>query len=238
MKKQWVIPDVHGHVKTLKCLVEELIRPARYDEIYLLGDYIDRGPDSRGVINYIRGLQEDEYNIVALKGNHEDFMVELYDAEVKARTGWLLNFANRKRKAWNAIGGKVTLESFHVSHLKDVPPDYIEWMRNLQYYVELDDFVLVHAGLNFKKEDPYEDKQAMLWIRDYQVIPEKIGNRRIIHGHVPVTMELITLAINNSFYKFIDIDNGPYVQGRTGFGNLVALELTEMELVIQDNRDV
>jgi len=238
MKKQWVIPDVHGYAKTLRCLVEELIRPARYDEIYLLGDYIDRGPDSKGVIDYIRGLQNDEYSVVPLKGNHEDFMVELYDAEASSGTSWLFNFAKRKRKAWNMIGGKATLESFHVSHLKDVPSDYIEWMRNLQYFVELDDFVLVHAGLNFKKDDPYEDKQAMLWFRDYEIIPEKIGNRRIIHGHVPVSMELITLAVKNKFYKFIDIDNGPYIQGRTGFGNLVALELTEMEMVIQDNRDL
>ncbi|MBE0646580.1 MAG: serine/threonine protein phosphatase, partial [Bacteroidales bacterium] len=59
-----------------------------------------------------------------------------------------------------------------------------------------------------------------------------------IHGHVPVNMGLITLAVKNKFYKFIDIDNGPYMQGRTGFGNLVALELTEMQMVIQDNRDL
>jgi len=237
MKKQWVIPDIHGCVDTLKCLVEELIRPARYDEIYLLGDYIDRGPDSKGVIDYIRALQQDEYTVIPLKGNHEDFMVELYDAEIHARTSWLFNFAKRKRKAWNNIGGKETLHSFGVPHLKDVPPDYIEWMRNLEYFVELDNFVLVHAGLNFKRKDPFEDKEAMLWFRDYEIIPEKIGNRRIIHGHVPVNMELITLAVNNTFYKFIDIDNGPYMQGRSGFGNLVALELTGMEMVIQDNRD-
>lgn len=238
MKKQWVIPDVHGYAKTLRCLMEEIIRPARYDDIYFLGDYIDRGPDSKGVIDYIRRLQEDGYNIVALKGNHEDFMVELYDAEVNSTAGWLFNFAKRKRKAWNAIGGKETLASFGASHLKDVPVTYIDWMRSLAYYVILDGFVLVHAGLNFKNEDPFEDKQAMLWFRDYEILPEKIGNRRIIHGHVPVNMELITLALKNNFYNFIDIDNGPYVRGRSGFGNLVALELSDMNLVIQDNRDL
>jgi len=237
MKRQWVIPDIHGHAKTLRCLVEELIKPTRYDEIYLLGDYIDRGPDSKGVIDYIRQLEQDEYRVVPLKGNHEDYMVELYDAETSSGTSWLMNFANRKRKIWNVIGGKATLASFHANHLKDVPADYIEWMRNLRYYVELDNFVLVHAGLNFRNEDPYEDKEAMLWFRDYEILPEKIGHRRIVHGHVPVNMELITLAVSNKFYKFIDIDNGPYIHGRSGFGNLVALELTNMEMVIQDNRD-
>lgn len=238
MTKQWVIPDVHGYVKTLRCLMEEIIRPARYDEIFFLGDYIDRGPDSKGVIDYIRGLHDDGFKIITLKGNHEDFMVELYGTEERSSTGWLFTFAARKRKAWNAIGGKETLASFGANHLKEVPREYIEWMRNLPYYAVLDDFVLVHAGLNFNRQDPFEDKQAMLWFRDYDIIPEKIGNRRIVHGHVPVNMELITLAVKNKFYKFIDLDNGPYIQGRSGFGNLVALELTGMELVIQDNRDV
>ena len=78
----------------------------------------------------------------------------------------------------------------------------------------------------------------MLWLRDYEIKPEKIGGRRIIHGHVPVNMELITLAVKNTFYKFIDLDNGPYISGKDGYGNLVALELDSMEMVIQYNMDI
>jgi len=238
MRQQWVIPDVHGCVKTLKSLVTDLIRPTRNDALYFLGDYIDRGPDSKGVIDYIRSLQKDEYTIVALKGNHEDFMVELHDAEVRSKNIWLHNLGNRKYKSWMAIGGRLTLESFGVQHVRDIPVEYIEWMKNLPYFVSLDDFVLVHAGLNFKNDDPFEDKHAMLWLRDYEIKPEKIGNRRIIHGHVPVNMELITLSAANKSYKFIDIDNGPYISGREGFGNMVALNLDTMEMVIQYNLDI
>ncbi len=238
MRQQWVIPDVHGCVKTLKSLVTDLIRPTRNDALYFLGDYIDRGPDSKGVIDYIRFLQKDEYTIVALKGNHEDFMVELYNAEVRSKNIWLHNLGNRKYKSWMAIGGRPTLESFGVQHLSDIPLEYIDWMKNLPYFVSLDDFVLVHAGLNFKKDDPFEDTYAMLWLRDYEIKPEKIGNRRIIHGHVPVNMELITLSVANKSYKFIDIDNGPYISGREGFGNMVALNLDTMEMVIQYNLDI
>jgi serine/threonine protein phosphatase 1 len=61
MKKRWVIPDIHGCVNTLKALIEEQIKPARYDELYFLGDYINCGPESRAVIDYIRFLQKDEY---------------------------------------------------------------------------------------------------------------------------------------------------------------------------------
>jgi serine/threonine protein phosphatase 1 len=111
-------------------------------------------------------------------------------------------------------------------------------MRNLKYYVQLENFILVHAGLNFKNEDPFEDRRSMLWLRDYEIRPDKIGNRRIIHGHVPVNMELIVLSIKNKIYRFIDLDNGPYISGKDGFGNMVALELDSMELVIQDNLDL
>jgi serine/threonine protein phosphatase 1 len=96
----------------------------------------------------------------------------------------------------------------------------------------------VHAGLNFRNEDPFEDKLSMLWLRDYEIMPEKIGFRKIIHGHNPVSLELITQTIRTNVYKFIDLDNGIYVRERDGYGNLVALELNSMEMVIQDNLDM
>ena len=61
MPKRWVIPDIHGYVKTATSLVTELIKPMRSDEIYFLGDYVDRGPDSKGVIDFIRSLQKSGY---------------------------------------------------------------------------------------------------------------------------------------------------------------------------------
>jgi len=217
--------------------MEEIIKPTRYDELFFLGDYIDRGPDSRGVLDYIRALQKDEFTVTALKGNHEDLVVELFDEELKSKIPWNFSFGNKKRDAWFMMGGRETLKSFGVDRPRDIPQDYIEWMRALPYYVLLENFVLVHAGLNFRNEDPFEDKLSMLWLRDYEIIPSRIGNRRIIHGHMPVSMELIPLSLNSRIYKFIDLDNGIYVQGRDGYGNLVALELNAMELVIQDNRD-
>jgi serine/threonine protein phosphatase 1 len=238
MVKRWVIPDIHGCVNTVKSLVSDLIRPMRTDEIYFLGDYVDRGPDSKGVIDFIRGMQKEGYNVTPLKGNHEDFMVELYDAEMKSVNAWWHNFGNRKHSTWLEIGGKPTLTSFDVPHIRDVPIDYIEWMRSLPYYVELENFVLVHAGLNFNIDNPYEDLRSMLWLREYEIKPEKIGGRRIIHGHVPVNMDLITQAIKSRIFKFIDLDNGPYLSGKDGFGNMVALEINSMEMVIQYNMDI
>ncbi len=237
MKKQWVIPDIHGCIKTLQALVEVLIQPSRQDELYFLGDYIDRGPGSKEVIDYIRTLQKDEYTITVLKGNHEEIFLELYEGEMRSGNLFLHHLLNRKRMAWFSFGGQATLKSFGTRNLKEIPSEYIEWLKTLEYYVILDNFILVHAGLNFKIADPFEDKRSMLWVRDYEIKPEKIGNRRIIHGHVPVNLELINLAVHNSFYKFIDLDNGPYMEGKDGFGNLVALEVNSMEMIIQNNLD-
>jgi serine/threonine protein phosphatase 1 len=162
----------------------------------------------------------------------------LYDAEHSGEGSWLSLFGKKKQSAWFQMGGKETLKSYGVRRAKDFPADHIKWMRALPYYAELEKFVLVHAGLNFKNEDPFEDKLSMLWLREYEIKSEKIGFRRIIHGHVPVDLEMITLAVNNKIYKFIDLDNGIYMTGRKGYGNLIALELNSMEFVIQDNLDM
>ena len=78
MHKQWVIPDIHGYLKTLRALIENQIRPSKHDWLYFLGDYIDRGPDSKGVIDYIRKLQDDQYNVRLLRGNHEDYCLHAF----------------------------------------------------------------------------------------------------------------------------------------------------------------
>jgi len=237
MIKKWVIPDIHGCFLTLKMLIEKQIMPNKNDHLIFLGDYIDRGPGSKAVIDYIMKMQEDEYNITVLMGNHEDYCIRAYDEDIKK--GSFLGFRRKTKiqREWELYGGKQALESFKVDRPKDIPVKYIDWMRGLEYYIHVDNFVIVHAGLNFKKEDPYEDKRAMIWIRDFRVKPEKIDNRLVIHGHVPVNLEFIELALNNNEYQFMALDNGVYFTGRAGYGNLVALELTEMKYTIQSLMD-
>lgn len=238
MNKRWVIADIHGCANTLKVLIEEKIKPSKSDKLYFLGDYIDRGPDSKEVIDYIWHLRKEGYQVKPLKGNHEDLLVNLYDTEKKSIRPWSFLLSDRNRKSWFTMGGMETLKSFHVQSLRQIPAEYIEWMKALDYYVILDDFILVHAGLNFELDNPFIDTSSMLWIREFEVIPEKTGNRKIIHGHVPISLQFIDHFIRSSDYQFIDLDNGPYLTGESGYGNLVALELTNMELVVQDNRDL
>ena len=142
------------------------------------------------------------------------------------------------KKEWFKYGGKETLDSFQVSDVHDIPQIYIDWMRKLEFYFVLDSFILVHAGLNFAMNDPFEDKHSMLWIKDYKVDRAKTGNRKLIHGHVPVSLDFIDLLKTSNSFDFIDLDNGIYMTGKEAFGNLVALELNTMELMVQNNIDV
>ena len=77
----------------------------------------------------------------------------------------------------------------------------------------------------------------MLWVRDYKVKPEKINNKTVIHGHVPVSLEFLHMTIQSSNYDFIALDNGVYLDPRHGFGNLTAMELNNRDLLIQSNLD-
>lgn len=238
MPKQWVIPDIHGCNLSLRSLVESQIVPSKDDRIFFLGDFVDRGPDSKGVLNYVMGLQEQGYNILALKGNHEEFFVKSWDEEKELKSFLVFKQANKSKNQWLKHGGIEAMLSFGTDNLFSVPGHYIEWMRNLPLYHELDKFVLVHAGLNFELEDPFSDTESMLWVREFKARPHKIGFRRVIHGHVPVSLDFIDLTVKSGSYPFIDLDNGCYMNNRSGFGNLVALELGSMDLKVQPNIDM
>ena len=170
-------------------------------------------------------------------GNHEDYCITAWEEDQHAPSFLGIRPKLRTQKEWEVYGGKQALQSFGVERPRDIPDKYINWMKSCEYYIELDDFILVHAGLDFELEDPFEDKFSMIWIREFNVDSKKIGNKKIIHGHVPVNLEFIDMAVNNKDSKFIDIDNGIYFANKAGYGNLVALELTTMEYAAQSLMD-
>jgi len=238
MPKQWVIPDVHGCLKTLRALLERQIQPDKEDYLYFLGDYIDRGPDSKGVIDYLRSLQEGQYNIRLLRGNHEDYCIKAFEDKKKLNQFHKVLSKKSITSEWKRFGGKETMQSFGIKKPADIPEEYIQWMKDLEYYIELDNFLIVHAGFNFEIEKPYEDQESMLWIREFMPDKEKLDGKCVIHGHVPINLEMIYQLKEHQAYQYIDLDNGIYMTEREGFGNLVALELNSMDLAIQYNLDM
>ena len=236
--KRWIIPDIHGCMKTLQALFDYYIRPSKDDELFFLGDYIDRGPDSKGVLDFIMRLEDEGFKVVALKGNHEESCVQACREEHNVKSFLGLRGRNFAKAAWKQYGGKETMKSFGLTDLRDMPEKYLTWMDGLPSHHMLDNFLLVHAGLNFGENDPLLDEHAMLWVRDFKVDRDKIGGRTLIHGHVSISLETIfMLRDRHRELGYIDLDNGVYMTGREGFGSLVALELNSMELYSQYTLD-
>lgn len=236
--RTWVIPDVHGCINTLKALIENILQPNSNDTIYFLGDLVDRGDNSKEVIDYIWSLKYSGIATQVVKGNHEYYLVETYKAETN-KGFWKkkLNIRTNIYKEWMRHGGKNTLNSFGVSSPSQLPEKYVKYLEELPYYIETDNYYIVHAGFNFANDDIFSDKHSMMWVRDYEVDKEKLNGKKIIHGHVPVPLDFIHQNLKYNSYDFIDIDNGVYMKDRPDYGNLLALELNTLKLFVQPNID-
>ena len=220
--RRFAIGDVHGCSRTLRRLVERGIGLSREDELFLLGDLIDRGPDTKGVLDFIIELREKGFTVTSVRGNHEEMYLHAGDSR-------------GHMDMWLANGGQSTLASFQADGPGDIPHLYQSFLRSLPYYLLLDGFVIVHAGLNFDLNDPFADTEAMLWRRDCEVDLRRTGGRRLINGHTPVTRDQIVASLATDR---IMLDNGcVFGSGGAGKGHLVALDLNTLTLTFQANID-
>lgn len=221
-----VIGDVHGCSKTFNRLLD-VIRLERTDTLYLLGDLIDRGPDSKGVIDTILQLQKDGFRLLSVLGNHESLALNAIE------TGVYEDYLD-----WEDNGGEETLKSYGVRTPKEIPTEHIEFMNSLPLYRMTDKLVFVHAGLDWALPDEFSKagETAMLWSRSGKVIPKRIGGRTLVTGHTTRTLDEIRRSLTT---KHILTDNGCHLG--TGFtegkGNLVAINLDTGELTVQPNID-
>jgi serine/threonine protein phosphatase 1 len=137
-------------------------------------------------------------------------------------------------RLWILNGGHTTLSSFNREDPCDIPVSYRRFMHDLPYYVVLDDYILVHAGLNFEREDPFTDTEAMLWSRSCDVDLVRLSGKKVISGHTPVMRETIKKSI---LTNRILLDNGCVYAGNPELGTLAALELGSLSLYFQKNID-
>ncbi len=84
------------------------------------------------------------------------------------------------------------MKSFGVNNVNQIPEKYVEWIKRLKYYYILENHILVHAGLNFSRRDPFDDLHSILWASSFTPpMPEKVDNKIVIHGHVAVSLEFL-----------------------------------------------
>lgn len=223
MARAIALSDIHGCNRTLNAMLD-LLAVTQADTLYFLGDYVDRGPDSKGVIDTIWRLKAENYQVHCLMGNHEAMTVSDYEH---------VRLTNRP-----GVGEAHLLSSFFARTLLDIPAEYINWMRNLPRVMEIPGYVLVHAGLDFSEEDPCSNEDALIWIRDWydDLNREWLGDRLIVHGHTPISVEAAQLMFKrHAELPVQDIDCGAVFYNSNIYGKLCAFDLTNRNLIFQPN---
>jgi serine/threonine protein phosphatase 1 len=217
MNRLLAISDIHGCFKTFYELVVNRISLSRSDKLVLLGDYIDRGPSSKEVIDFIIDLREKKFNVVPLAGNHEQMLVDAFrDPHVLPL--WLMN------------SGMTTLESLHINSIADIDSKYISFFTGLNYFETEGDNIFVHAGFNDHAPDPFSDIDGMIWQCKTGYSNHVFTGKRIIHGHRPKTIAYVQKMISDRS-PVIPIDTGCVYDEDDGYGYLSAIEMNSMQLI-------
>ncbi|WP_192249544.1 metallophosphoesterase family protein [Mesorhizobium caraganae] len=211
----YAIGDVHGCYKELLSLEEKIpldgLQFRGRKIIVMLGDYIDRGPQSARVLDHLLAPPPKGFLRVCLAGNHEVAMLNYLD-------GYL------SRDSWLAIGGRETLFSYGVDperlsslyassdevdrRIREViPVDHIDFLRSLPVLLCSEKFVFVHAGIRPGIDLVAQDEQDLLNIRDEFFDAAHLLDRFVVHGHTPVDIPRLD-------GRRLDIDTGAFHTGR------------------------
>ncbi|WP_019906609.1 metallophosphoesterase family protein [Methylobacterium sp. 77] len=171
----YAIGDIHGCADALARLLAEIERhrEGRSRRLVFLGDYVDRGPDSDGVLTMLRDLDRSENgNASFLMGNHERMMLDAYEKPLGASV-WLEN------------GGQTTLASFGIEDPEELPRDALNWMSGLATVHEDERRYYVHAGFRPGRSGIDPDVEARLWIRKPFLTEDFDFGKHVVHGHTP-----------------------------------------------------
>lgn len=208
----YAIGDIHGHLDALERLLDKIQPDLAQDQLVFMGDYIDRGPAPRGVVDYVLRLQETAPpdRVICLKGNHE---------------AMFLNFLEgRDTDLFLFNGGLATLRDYWGDNWEGreqliLPADHARFYRNLRLYYETPDYLFVHGGIKPGAPLAEQGEEDLLWIRgDFIASTEDFG-KRVIFGHTPFRQPLV-------MPNKIGIDTG------AAYGNyLTCLKLPQMEFI-------
>lgn len=166
------IGDIHGCQAQLTALLDE-VAPSARDQVIFLGDYVDRGPDSAGVISALINFAQEFPGTIFLRGNHEEMFLDYLDG--KDPTMFLIN------------GGTKTLQSYQRSEQWPPPAVHKDFMESLYDYHETEEFIFVHAGLRPGIPLEEQDKNDFFWIRQEFINSDYDWGKTVVYGHTPVT---------------------------------------------------
>jgi serine/threonine protein phosphatase 1 len=214
----YAIGDIHGHLDALERLMEQIKPDLEKDQLVFMGDYIDRGPNSKGVVDYVLRLKNSAPpdKVICLKGNHEAMLLNFLqgqEVELFMFNGGLSTIRDYWGRDWERLEKLV------------LPPDHQRFHQELRLYYETPDYIFVHGGLRPGAPLEEQGEEDLLWIRgDFIASMDDFG-RKVIFGHTPFRQPLM---LPNK----IGIDTG------AAYGNvLTCLKLPREEFIFVEMND-
>ena len=206
-----VIGDVHGHYDTLITLLDS-ISPTSEDEIYFLGDLIDRGPNSAQVVDLV---MRNQYQ--CLRGNHEEMLLDVVgsgEVSIELYQGWLYS------------GGHATVASYD----NKIPQEHIDWIKSLPLYLDLGNFWLVHAGVDPNIPLQQQSADQFCWIREAFHSSDRafFSDKLIVTGHtITFTLPGVQPGQIAAGRGWLNIETGAYHHNS---GWMTALDLNQQKV--------
>ena len=226
----YAVGDVHGRLDALDVLIGAIRVDAAQDDLHpvlvMLGDYVDRGPSSRGVIQRLVELENDPMLTTRfVRGNHDDTMMR-FVTEPSIGTSWC------------SYGGAETLQSYGVSapsinndanawmavqaaFAAVLPDEHLFFLKSLESFVEYGDYFFTHAGVRPGIKLNEQNKFDLMWIREEFLSSSKTMSKTVVHGHTPEQDAFIC-------DRRIGVDTGAYATGRL---TAIVLEGVERRLI-------
>ena len=193
-KSVYIVADIHGCDYKLKELLKKISRHRediqdRYEsaELIFLGDYIDRGPNSKNILEIVRSLQPNHLfdDVIALMGNHEEMLLRA-------------DYHYLDKRLWIDNGGEETILSFlnkgevaplTISEL--IGKSMMDWIKERPYFYEVGDIGISHAGIDDPTERAYnQSPDSLIWSRELRLDPHDIY-KYTVHGHTPMKTPLV-----------------------------------------------
>lgn len=211
----YAVGDVHGCRRQLLALERAILEDAAAIPgekwIVMLGDYIDRGPESAGVVDHLLQPPPDGFLRHALRGNHEQMMLDFLD-DPRSNLHWLdqggaATLASYGVDRAQAFGRSDDLAALLGQIAERVPSSHIEFLRGLPVLVGLPGWLFVHAGLRPGVGLERQSTEDLLWIRDPFLYGPGMPGIRVVHGHTPTPAPEFTPTR-------IGIDTGCFLTGR------------------------
>lgn len=215
--RRFAIGDIHGCHQTFLALIQQL-NLQNNDQLFILGDFINRGPNSAQLINSFWELEKAGMQLYLLRGNHEHELLKAAQKEEKK----LKKYLTQNNSLDLLEEGK---EKFSI---------YLNFISKTYHYFELEDYFLVHAGFDFDSDAPFKSAKAMMYQRKSEVDKSLLKGKQIVVGHQPKKLSTIIKKIKHK-KETLFIDNGCVQNKEVEQGNLICFNLDDKGIIVQPN---